>query len=119
MALRAEEMMRITENGKTRNYIKGVERLLEEGRSDGNQEVVLWAKGRSINKLVTVVGVVRRKYPSLEQKSEISWEEERKESEVEVDDDRDVDQLDEERREGGKRYKSIMKISLTRTAEKV
>lgn len=110
-------MLRITENGKTRNYIKGVLELLEN-QGEELREVVLWARGRSINKLITVVGIVKRKYPLLEQTNEISWEIERKETNLK-DEERLHDEGVQEVEQNDcvtQRHKSVMKITLRRAA---
>lgn len=110
---------RVTENGKTRNYIKGAMEFLESCGAEG--EISLTARGRSINKLVTIVEIIKKHDPLLQQTSEISWEEtaqgeEKKEEGLGIDEEENQDGAEEESGRG-KRYKSVMTVTLRRIAE--
>jgi DNA-binding protein Alba len=64
--------MRVTENGKTRNYIAGAMELFDKGA----EEIVLFARGRAINKLVTVAEIIKQRCDFLlDQSNEISCQE--------------------------------------------
>jgi DNA-binding protein Alba len=64
--------MRVSENGKTRNYITGAMELFDKGA----EEIVLFARGRAINKLVTVAEIIKQRCDFLlDQSNEISCQE--------------------------------------------
>jgi DNA-binding protein Alba len=103
--------MRVTQNGKTRNYITGATELFENGAD----EVILSARGRAINKLVTVVEIIKQRCDFLEQRNELSCQE-LDESE---DEDEELmgeeEQGDETRREiKSKKFQSILTVTLRR-----
>jgi DNA-binding protein len=104
---------RVTENGKTKNYIKGAMEFLEGCGSVGI--VSLTARGRSINKLVTIVEIIKKHHPLLQQTSDISWKEieEKEEDEEREEDESGLEEGQHERA----RFKSIMSVTLRRIAE--
>jgi len=56
--------IRVTAQGKMRNYITYATSLLQEKKSN---EVILKAMGRAINKTVTIAEIIKRRIPGLHQ----------------------------------------------------
>ncbi|XP_010533944.1 PREDICTED: keratin, type II cytoskeletal 1 isoform X2 [Tarenaya hassleriana] len=63
-----ENEIRITSQGRARNYITYAMTLLQE---KGSNEVVFKAMGRAINKTVTIVELIKRRIPGLHQNTSI------------------------------------------------
>jgi DNA-binding protein Alba len=60
--------IRITSQGRARNYITYAMTLLQD---KGSTEVVFKAMGRAINKTVTIVELIKRRIPDLHQNTSI------------------------------------------------
>jgi DNA-binding protein len=60
--------IRVTQSGKTSNYIKYAFQKLEEGSGI----VQIMSTGRSVNKVVSIAEIIKRSVPNLHQISEIS-----------------------------------------------
>jgi DNA-binding protein Alba len=64
----SENEIRVTTQGKMRNYITYATTLLQE---KGSSEIVLKAMGRAINKTVTIAEIIKRRIANLHQNTAI------------------------------------------------
>ena len=116
-------VVRITSNGKSRNYIAFICETLSAQTASDMHVIILTAKGPSIAKAISVAEVVKTLVPGLHQLNELLSDNhecgnEKNDSDVMMDNSDDVEDEVKEKVGGSsiERVKTVMHISLSKSA---